>query len=374
MNANVVVGVTGGIAAYKTVMLVSGLAKLGVNVDVIMTKNAQEFVAPLTFETISKNPVTTDTFRRERSWEVEHIALARKADLFVVAPATANIIAKMAHGIADDMLTTTLLATKAPILLVPAMNTVMWQAEVTQQNIRTLQERGVRMITPESGMLACGEVGEGRMAEPEHILEEVKAMLSITQDLQGLHVLVTAGATREKLDPVRFLSNPSTGKMGYALAEAARVRGAAVTLVAGPVALPKPPGVELIQVETTQDLYRLMTERSQQYDIVVQAAAPADYTFESQSAHKVKKADEKLTLELVPTPDVAKAVGAQKTDTQVLVGFAAETENVIANARGKLARKNLDIVVANDITAEGAGFGRGYEYRSDYHARFANVL
>jgi len=357
MRFNVVVGVTGGIAAYKTVYLVSMLKKLGVNVDVIMTKNAREFVAPLTFETISQNPVTTDTFRRERTWEVEHIALARKADLFVIAPATANIIAKLAHGIADDMLSTTLLATKAPILIAPAMNTVMWQAETTQANVRTLQSRGVMMITPESGLLACGEVGEGRMAEPEHIAAEIQRLLAMKRDLEGLRVLVTAGATREKFDPVRFISNPSTGKMGYAVAEAARDRGAEVALISGPTALESPQGVDKIPIQTTEDLYREMLQRTGGFDIVVQAAAPSDYRFAVQSEQKVKKNGDSITLEMIPNPDVAKAVGERKTDTQVLVGFAAETENVLENARGKLQSKRLDIVVANDITMDGAGFG-----------------
>ena len=357
MRFNVVVGVTGGIAAYKTVYLVSMLKKLGVNVDVIVTKNAREFVAPLTFETISQNPVTTDTFRRERTWEVEHIALARKADLFVIAPATANIIAKLAHGIADDMLSTTLLATKAPILIAPAMNTVMWQAETTQANVRTLQSRGVMMITPESGLLACGEVGEGRMAEPEHIAAEIQRLLAMKRDLEGLRVLVTAGATREKFDPVRFISNPSTGKMGYAVAEAARDRGAEVALISGPTALESPQGVDKIPIQTTEDLYREMLQRTGGFDIVVQAAAPSDYRFAVQSEQKVKKNGDSITLEMIPNPDVAKAVGERKTDTQVLVGFAAETENVLENARGKLQSKRLDIVVANDITMDGAGFG-----------------
>ena len=356
MPKNVVVGVTGGIAAYKAVMLVSKLKKLGVNVDVIMTKNAQEFVAPLSFETISQNPVTTDTFQRERSWEIEHIALARKADLFVVAPATANSIAKMAQGIADDMLSTTLLATKAPVLFAPAMNTVMWQAEATQKNVQILKDRGVMMITPESGLLACGEVGEGRMVEPEHIAEEVQRILALQDDLKGLRVLVTAGATREKLDPVRFISNPSTGKMGYAVAEAARERGAEVTLISGPSPLAQPAGVELKSIETTEDLYREMLALSAKYDIVVQAAAPSDYRFAEQSDRKIKKSDQSITLDMVPNPDVAKAVGERKTGNQVLVGFAAETGDLVQNARKKLLSKNLDIVIANDVTMKGAGF------------------
>ncbi len=356
MPKNVVVGVTGGIAAYKAVMLVSKLKKLGLNVDVIMTKNAQEFVTPLSFENISQNPVTTDTFKRERSWEIEHIALARKADLFVVAPATANCIAKMANGIADDMLSTTLLATKAPVLLAPAMNTVMWQADATQKNIAILQQRGVMILTPDSGMLACGEVGAGRMPEPEFIAQEVERLLGLQNDLQGLRVLVTAGATREKLDPVRFISNPSTGKMGYAIAQAASERGAEVTLISGPTSLAAPSGVTVKPIETTQDLYTEMTALSSQFDIVVQAAAPSDYRFAEQSDQKIKKDGQGITLAMVPNPDVAKAVGERKTSSQVLVGFAAETDHLIENARKKLASKNLDIVVANDVTKQGAGF------------------
>jgi len=357
MSANVVIGVTGGIAAYKAVMLVSQLKKLGINVDVIMTKNAQEFVTPLTFETISQNPVTTDTFKRERTWEVEHTALARKADLFVVAPATANVIAKMAHGIADDMLTTTLLATTAPILIAPAMNTVMWRAATTQENVITLQKRGVKIITPESGLLACGEIGEGRMAEPEQLAKEIQDLLAVKKDFQGIRVLVTAGATREHFDPVRYISNPSTGKMGYAIAQAAQERGAEVTLVSGPTALQKPAGVELVPIETTQDLYKTMMEKAPHSDVVIQATAPSDYRFATQSDQKVKKNGDSITMQMIPNPDVAKAIGEQKQNGQVLVGFAAETENMVANARKKLKSKHLDIVVANDITREGAGFG-----------------
>ena len=357
MSANVVIGVTGGIAAYKAVMLVCQLKKLGINVDVIMTKNAQEFVTPLTFETISQNPVTTDTFKRERTWEVEHTALARKADLFVVAPATANVIAKMAHGIADDMLTTTLLATTAPILIAPAMNTVMWRAATTQENVITLQKRGVKIITPESGLLACGEIGEGRMAEPEQLAKEIQDLLAVKKDFQGIRVLVTAGATREHFDPVRYISNPSTGKMGYAIAQAAQERGAEVTLVSGPTALQKPAGVELVPIETTQDLYKTMMEKAPHSDVVIQATAPSDYRFATQSDQKVKKNGDSITMQMIPNPDVAKAIGEQKQNGQVLVGFAAETENMVANARKKLKSKHLDIVVANDITREGAGFG-----------------
>ena len=358
MKANIVVGVTGGIAAYKTVEVVSRLSKLGMNVDVIMTRNAKEFVTPLTFETVSHNPVTTDTFVREKSWEVGHIALAQKADLFVVAPATANLMAKMALGIADDMLSTTLLATRAPVLLAPAMNTGMWTAEATQENLRTLLRRGVRTVGPDSGLLACGDVGAGRMSEPEEIVRAVKDLLGSKHDFEGLHVLVTAGPTRERLDPVRFMSNDSSGKMGYALAARARDRGATVTLISGPTALPAPANVALVPVETTRDLLDAMLRLCDTQDVILQAAAPADYRFTNPSDQKLKKQDgAPLTLELTENPDVAQAVAARKHPGQTLVGFAAETRDTLANARAKRQKKSLDMIVANDVTAEGAGFG-----------------
>jgi phosphopantothenoylcysteine decarboxylase / phosphopantothenate---cysteine ligase len=355
--ANIVVGVTGGIAAYKTVEVVSRLIKLGANVDVIMTRNAAQFVTPLTFETVSQNPVTTDTFVRERSWEVGHVALAHKADLVLIAPATANLMAKLAHGIADDMLTTTLLATKAPVLLAPAMNTGMWTATATQENVKTLCLRGVHTIGPDSGRLACGDIGQGRMSEPEEIVAEIERLLSIKRDMDGLHVLVTAGPTRERLDPVRYLSNDSSGKMGYAIAQAARDRGATVTLVTGPTALPIPAGVTTVPVESTLDLLAAVTDRCKEQDIIIQAAAPADYRFANPSDRKMKKRDgEALTLELIENPDVAKAVALGKREGQTLIGFAAETNDTLENARVKRVKKGLDMIVANDVTQEGAGF------------------
>ena len=358
MNANIVVGITGGIAAYKAVEVVSRLRKLGANVDVIMTRNATQFVTPLTLETVSNNPVTTDTFVRERSWEVGHVALAHKADLFIVAPATANLMAKMACGIADDMLTTTLLATKAPILMAPAMNTGMWTAAATQQNLQTLQARGVHTIGPDSGLLACGDVGEGRMSEPADIVATAERLLAGRQDCAGLRILVTAGPTRERIDPVRYISNDSSGKMGYAIAEAARARGAEVTLVSGPVALQAPAGVALVPVETTMDLYRTMLERCPEQDVVIQAAAPADYRPTHPSQQKLKKTTNPLlTLELTENPDVAAAVAEHRQPNQVLIGFAAETRDMLASARDKRARKQLDMIVANDVTLPGAGFG-----------------
>ena len=357
MKANIVVGVTGGIAAYKTIDVVSRLTKLGCNVDVIMTRNAEHFVTPLTLETISHNPVTKDTFVRERSWEVGHVALAHKADLVLVAPATANMMAKMAHGIADDMLTTTLLATKAPVLLAPAMNTGMWTAEATQQNLQTLLGRGVKTIGPGNGLLACGDVGEGRMSEPEEIVAEIVRLLTATKDLAGLRVLVTAGPTRERMDPVRYMTNDSSGKMGYAIAEAAAARGAEVTLVSGPTALAVPQGATAVPVESTRDLLDAMLARCEAQDIIIQAAAPADYRFEAQSATKIKKqGGEPLCLTLVENPDVAKAVAEHSHKGQTLVGFAAETDQALQNARAKLKRKGLDMIVLNDVTKEGAGF------------------
>ena len=355
---HVVMGVTGGIAAYKACEVVSRLKKLGADVDVIMTENAARLVAPLTFETLSARPVSVDTFARTASWDVRHISLAQKADLMLVAPATANLMAKLACGIADDMLTTTLLATKAPIVLAPAMNTGMWTAEATQQNLRTLLARGVRTVGPDSGRLACGDSGAGRMSEPEAIVEAVCGLLCHRRDMEGLRVLVTAGPTVERIDPVRYLTNDSSGKMGYALAEAARDRGARVTLLSGPVHIAPPQGVETVPIISTQSLYDAMLERCGEQDIIVQAAAPADYRVERPAAQKLKKrAGEPLVLTLVENPDIARAVGERKRPGQVLVGFAAETQDLLANAKGKLAGKNLDLIVANDVTAEGAGFG-----------------
>ena len=355
---HVVLGVTGGIAAYKACEVVSRLRKLHAGVDVIMTENATKLVAPLTFETLSNRPVAVDTFSRIESWDVKHISLAQKADVFVVAPATANLMAKLAHGIADDMLSTTLLATKAPILLAPAMNTGMWTAQATQDNLKTLQARGVHTVGPASGMLACGDTGAGRMSEPEDIVEAICKLLTAKQDLAGKKVLVTAGPTVERIDPVRYLTNDSSGKMGYAIAQAALDRGAEVTVVTGPVHIPAPVGARMLPVQSTMDLYHTMLENAPLQDIVIQAAAPADYRVENPADQKIKKQDgESLVLTLVENPDVAKAVGQQKKPGQVLVGFAAETQKVTENAIKKLHKKNLDMIVANDVTAEGAGFG-----------------
>ena len=354
----IVMGVTGGIAAYKACEVVSRLKKLGHDVDVIMTENATRLVAPLTFETLSKRPVCVDTFTRTESWDVKHVSLAQKADLFLVAPATANLMAKLACGIADDMLTTTLLATKAPILLAPAMNTGMWTADATQANLRTLQARGVHFVGTESGFLACGDTGAGRMSEPVQIVEAAEKLLHPCRDLEGLRVLVTAGPTLERIDPVRYLTNDSSGKMGYAIAAAAQARGASVTLVSGPVHLAAPTGVTVVPVVSTQDLYDAMMAHCSSQDIIIQAAAPADYRPTVTAPEKIKKQDgQPFTLTLVENPDVAKAVGEQKKPGQILVGFAAETEHLLENAQKKLDKKHLDMIVANDVTQAGAGFG-----------------
>lgn len=353
----IVLGVTGGIAAYKSAEIVSRLRKQGASVHVIMTANATRFVAPLTFETLSNHPVVTDTFARPETWEVEHVALARRAELFAVAPASANMLAKLAVGIADDMLSTTALACTAPLLVAPAMNVNMWQAAATQTNMATLRSRGVHVVGPGSGFLACGDTGAGRMAEPAEIVAAMERVLCPQRDFAGLRVLVTAGATRERLDPVRFLSNDSSGKMGFALAAAARDRGAEVTLVCGVTQVAPPDGVQLVRVESTQELFEAVTEGARTADVVIQAAAPADYRFARQYPHKLKKQDgQPLLVELVENPDIAAAVGAARRPGQVLVGFAAETEHLLDNARRKLEKKHLDLIVANDVSQPGAGF------------------
>ena len=353
----IVLGVTGGIAAYKSAELVSRLRHLGARVHVIMTRNATEFVSPLTFQTLSANQVVTDTFRAPEYWNVEHVALAKLAEVFVIAPATANIMAKMAAGIADDMLSTTVLATKAPVLLAPAMNTGMWTAEATRANIKVLHERGVRFVGPDTGMLACGDEGAGRMSEPEAVVEAICGILNRKKDLSGLKVLVTAGATRERMDPVRYMTNDSSGKMGFAVAEAARDRGADVTVVYGNVTAPVPEGVRGIRIESARDLYDVMIAETPGHHIIIQAAAVCDYRFAEQQDSKIKKAEGKtLTVTLEENPDIARAVGKIKKKGQTLVGFAAETDHVLENAASKLEKKNLDMIVANDVTMPGAGF------------------
>ncbi|MDR1598362.1 MAG: bifunctional phosphopantothenoylcysteine decarboxylase/phosphopantothenate--cysteine ligase CoaBC [Oscillospiraceae bacterium] len=353
----VALGVTGGIAAYKAAEIVTRLRKLGIKVFVVMTAHAREFVAPLTFESLSGNPVVVDMFASPARWEVEHIALAKKADLFVVAPATANVLAKMANGIADDMLTSTILATRAPVLVAPAMNTGMWDNAATQANVEVLRERGVRFVGPEQGRLANGDSGLGRMSEPEEVARAATALLCGKRDLVGKNVLVTAGPTREMLDPVRYLTNKSSGRMGYAIAERAVARGANVTLVSGPVSIAPPPLVEVVRIDTTMRLFQVIMQRFAKADALIMAAAPSDYRAAEPSASKIKKREGKpLTLELQENPDVAASIGARRKPEQALVVFAAETDNVIENGREKLIRKNADLLVANDVTAEGAGF------------------
>ncbi|NLX82353.1 MAG: bifunctional phosphopantothenoylcysteine decarboxylase/phosphopantothenate--cysteine ligase CoaBC [Clostridiales bacterium] len=353
----VVLGITGGIAAYKACEIVSRLKKAGINVHVIMSRNACEFVQPLTLQTLSQNQVAVDTFKAPDAMEVEHISLAKKADMLLIAPATANIIAKLALGIADDMLTTTALATKAPLFIAPAMNTIMWQHPATQANLATLINRGAQTIGPEGGMLACGDVGAGRMSEPSDIVEACLNALHNKQDLHGQRVLVTAGATREALDPVRYLTNRSSGKMGYAIAKAAQARGAKVTLVSGSVALSAPPGVKLESIISTQDLYQAMMRLGPQQDIIIQAAAPADFTPLVVHDQKMKKQGEDgLTLALKQTQDVAAALGERKLPGQFFVGFAAETQDLHASARKKLQKKKLDLIALNDVSRKDAGF------------------
>lgn len=353
----VVLGVTGGIAVYKACELLRLLQKRGIDVFVVMTQNACRFVAPLTFETLSGHPVAVDTFDRPQTWEVEHIALAKRADLFLIAPATANIMGKMACGIADDMLSTTVMATRAPVLVAPAMNTGMWENAAVQQNVKTLRARGVEIVAPVSGHLACGDNGAGKLEDVAVIAERACELLFAKKDMEGLRIMVTAGPSREALDPVRYISNRSSGKMGYAIAQAAQKRGAEVTLLSGPVAIEAPQGVKLVPFTTTQELLDRASELAQEQDLLIQAAAPADYRAKEIAPQKIKKqGGEPMTFTLVENPDVAATLGKAKRSGQVFVGFAAETNDVLAHARDKLARKNLDMIVANDVTRPGAGF------------------
>lgn len=353
----VVLGVTGGIAVYKACELLRLLQKRGIDVFVVMTQNACRFVAPLTFETLSGHPVAVDTFDRPQTWEVEHIALAKRADLFLIAPATANIMGKMACGIADDMLSTTVMATRAPVLVAPAMNTGMWENAAVQQNVKTLRARGVEIVAPVSGHLACGDSGAGKLEDVEVIAERACELLFAKKDMEGLRVMVTAGPSREALDPVRYISNRSSGKMGYAIARAAQKRGAEVTLLSGPVAIEAPLGVKLVPFTTTQELLDRASELAREQDLLIQAAAPADYRAKEVAPQKIKKqGGEPMTFTLVENPDVAATLGKAKRSGQVFVGFAAETNDVLARAKDKLARKNLDMIVANDVTRPGAGF------------------
>ena len=353
----IVLGVTGGIAVYKAVDLVSRLRKQGCEVRVVMTEHAQQFVTPLTFKEISGNQVAVSMWSSNQEFNVEHIALANWADAFVVAPATANIIAKMAYGLADDLLSTTLLAAQAPIVVCPAMNTGMYENVATQENIAKLQGRGITVMPPAVGKLACGTSGAGRLPEPQEIVEFLNAFFAKREgDLRGLKVLVTAAGTREPIDPVRFVGNRSSGKMGYAVAQMAAERGAEVLLISGPSALSIPANVKAIKVETTNEMLEACLESYDKVDIVIKAAAVADYRPRDVAEQKIKKkTDDALTVVMDKNPDILKTLGAKKTH-QVLVGFAAETQNLLENARDKVVKKNLDMIVANDVTAVGAGF------------------
>jgi len=352
---NIILGVTGGIAAYKAVELLRLLTKAGASVHVIMTRAATEFVTPLTFQTLSGNPVHTEIFNLITENEIGHISLADRADLFIIAPATANFIGKLANGIADDLLTTTVMATKAPVLIAPAMNVNMYENQLYRENEEKLRRHGYLFADPVSGYLACGWEGKGKMLEPALIFEEALPVLS-TKDLAGLKILVTAGPTREEIDPVRYISNHSSGRMGYAIARAARIRGAEVTLVSGPVSLSPPQGVTMIDVVSAEEMLREVLVIAGKADVIIKAAAVADYRPATREGQKIKKKSGGESMLLVRNSDILAELGKAKRPGQTLVGFAAETENLLENASAKLEEKNLDLIVANDVSADGAGF------------------
>lgn len=355
----VLLGVTGGIACYKSANLASALVKQGANVQVVMTRNATEFIGPHTFESLTGNRVSVDTFDRNYQFQVEHIALADQADLVLVAPATANVLAKLAHGLADDMLTTTILACNCPKIAAPAMNTKMYENPITQDNLDILRKYGWEIVEPASGRLACGAVGKGKMPEPEDLLECVLHALSHEKDMTGLKVLVTAGPTREALDPVRYLTNHSTGKMGYAIAKAAAARGAEVTLVSGPVNLKKPPYMEVVDIVSAQDMFEAVTSRAPTQDIIIKAAAVADYRPANLAEDKIKKSgnDSDLSLPLSRTSDILAWLGQHRSPGQFLCGFSMETRDMVENSKQKLEKKHIDLIAANNLKQEGAGFG-----------------
>lgn len=357
---NVVVGVCGGIAAYKALDIVSALRKKGINVDVIMTEHATKFVTPLTFQSISANAVIVDMFQEPKVWEIQHISLAKKADLILVVPATANIIGKVANGIADDMLSTTIMASKAPVVFAPAMNTNMYENPIVQQNIEKLKSFGYRFIQPASGRLACGDLGKGKLPEPKHITDIVLSKLYINKDLLGKKVLVTAGGTMAPIDPVRYVGNHSSGKMGYAIAEEARDRGAEVTLISGPTKLDGPQGIKIIPVNTNGEMLKASLEYFDNSDIIIKCAAVSDFKVEKYSDVKIKKNSDGFNLKLIQDNDILAELGKRKKEKQLLVGFAAESNDLIQNATTKLKKKNLDYIIANDITGSDTGFGSDY--------------
>ena len=353
----IVLGVTGGIACYKAAALASALVKQHADVQVIMTENATKFVTPITFEQLTGQKALTDTFDRNFRHSVEHIAVADQADLVLIAPATANVIAKLANGLADDMLTTTVLACNCPKAIAPAMNTKMYENPVTQDNLAKLRHYGWEVVEPASGRLACGAEGKGKLPEPEQLLELCLHTLAHEKDLAGRRVLVTAGPTREALDPVRYLTNRSSGRMGYAIAKAAARRGASVTLVSGPTALPRPGYMEIVDVESAQEMFEAVTCRAPEMDIIIKAAAVADYRPAEVADNKIKKRDGELAIPLERTRDILGTLGQNKREGQFLCGFSMETENLLENSRAKLQRKNLDMVAANNVKVAGAGFG-----------------
>lgn len=353
----VVLGVTGGIAAYKMPNLASALVKLGCNVQVLMTQNATQFITAVTFETLTGNKALVDIFDRNFSFQVEHIAVADQADLVMIAPATANVIAKLAHGLADDMLTTTVLACNCPKIVVPAMNTKMYENPVTQDNLNILRHYGWEVVEPASGYLACGAVGKGKMPEPEVLLQVILHDLAHEKDMAGKKVLVTAGPTQEALDPVRYLTNHSSGKMGYAIAQAAARRGAQVTLVSGPVALKRLPYVETVDVVSAQEMFEAVTTRAAEQDIIIKAAAVADYRPTVVAEDKMKKSDDALSIPLERTQDILGWLGQHRQPGQFLCGFSMETQNMVENSRKKLEKKRVDMIAANNLKVEGAGFG-----------------
>ena len=353
----VVLGVTGGIAAYKMPNLASALVKLGCNVQVLMTQNATQFITAVTFETLTGNKALVDTFDRNFSFQVEHIAVADQADLVMIAPATANVIAKLAHGLADDMLTTTVLACNCPKIVVPAMNTKMYENPVTQDNLNTLRRYGWEVVEPASGYLACGAVGKGKLPEPEVLLQVILHDLAHEKDMVGKKVLVTAGPTQEALDPVRYLTNHSSGKMGYAIAQAAARRGAQVTLVSGPVALKRLPYVETVDVVSAQEMFAAVAVRAAEQDILIKAAAVADYRPMMVAEDKMKKSDDALSIPLERTQDILGWLGQHRRPGQILCGFSMETQNMVENSRKKLEKKQVDMIAANNLKVEGAGFG-----------------
>ncbi|TZE83417.1 bifunctional phosphopantothenoylcysteine decarboxylase/phosphopantothenate--cysteine ligase CoaBC [Calorimonas adulescens] len=356
-NKNIVLGVTGSIAAYKAADIVSRLKKLKANVNVIMTESATKFISPLTLQILSSNYVAVGMFDEVKSWEIEHISLATKADIFVIAPATANIIGKIANGIADDLLTTTVMATKAPVLIAPAMNVNMYENKITQENINKLKSLGYKFIEPATGILACGVYGKGKLADVDDIISGIVETLSVTQhkDLAGVHLIVTAGPTQEPIDPVRYITNRSSGKMGYSIAERAHKRGAEVLLITGPTGLPAVDGIKTINIKTCEEMLEQVRHNFEWADAVIMAAAVADYRPEYVSEQKIKKDDDAIMLKLVKNPDILEQLGKIKGNKK-LVGFAAETEALYENAKKKIDKKNLDMIVANDVTEKGAGF------------------